>query len=106
MHCTARFRQIIRLGETSGSFAQHEQTGSTICWADDTWLFATSTSQLNNMVRTLAEAALRMADMDLRLPKCQWTRIQKQGQALPEFRPTHAHSDKLMKMQEMQSGIA
>lgn len=34
-----------------------------ICCAGDTWLFATSTAQPSHMVRTLEEAALRMAGM-------------------------------------------
>lgn len=61
-----------------------------ICWADDTWLLAASAEQLSFMVLSLDQAALRMAGMELRLSKCQWTRIQRQGQELPELSPTRA----------------
>lgn len=40
------------------------------------------------MVQTPDDATKRMAGFELRLPKCQWTRIQRQGQDRPELRPT------------------
>lgn len=59
-----------------------------ICWADDTWLFAKSAGELSYVVQTLEDTAQRMAGLESRLPKCQWTRIHRPGQDMVELRPT------------------
>lgn len=49
------------------------------------------------------EAAGRMAGVELRLPTCQWKRVQRQGQDIPEFRPTPQCAN-LREMQETPAG--
>lgn len=58
--------------------------GAYICWAGDTRLFAKSTAELSQMARTLEKTALRLEGIELRLPKCRGTPIQRQGQDMPE----------------------
>lgn len=48
-----------------------------ICWADDNWLFAKLATELSYVVQTLEETAQRMACLELRLPKCHWTGVQR-----------------------------
>lgn len=59
-----------------------------MCCVGDTWLLAKKATELSYVVQTLEDAARRMAGLELRLPKRQWTRVQRQGQDLPELRPT------------------
>lgn len=54
--------------------------------ADDTCLFAKLATVLMK-AQALEDAARRMVGLELRLPRCHWKRIQRQGQDLAELRP-------------------
>lgn len=56
-----------------------------------------------SLVQMLEDAAKSMAGMELRLPRCQWRRIQRQGQGMAELRPT-PQCTKLQEMQETPVG--
>lgn len=73
-------------------------------WADDNWLFATSAAELSYMVNTLDEAANMLAGIELRVPQCQWKRIQRQWQDMPELPATEARSSNMLTMQETPPG--
>lgn len=82
------------------------------CWADDAWIFVNPAEEFICMLRRLEQAAASQGDeapmqatnthLELRLPKCQWTRIQKQGQDFEELGPMPQCAN-LLEIQEMRA---
>lgn len=62
-----------------------------LAWADDTWLFATCTSQLGRMIGVLREIAKRVGGLELRLEKYTWAEVSRQGTATDNAAEERTH---------------
>lgn len=64
-----------------------------LCWAADAWVSAAAIAHIEDMRRMLRKMAATGAGLVLRLPRCSWTRLKREGVEHADLEPHAVHTN-------------